>query len=306
LRVLFVYSGNLCDTNSLITNQGESLVNEGVIIDYFIIRGKGFIGYLKNLPSLRNTIKKGKYDLVHAHYSFSGYLAGLSTLKPIIVSLMGSDIHKNIILRSLTRFFYSSIWTTTIVKSNNMKMVTGLKKAIVIPNGINIEKFKPIDKNDAQKIVGYDSSKKHIIFVSDPRRKEKNYSLALEGYKMLDNDQIEFHVVYNVPHDKIPVYMYAADLLLLTSLWEGSPNVVKEALACNLPVVSTDVGDVMERIKGLKGCYIISDDPNDIAEKIKMAIQSTSSIRNYTSHSITDTIIAKKLTDIYNNILYGQ
>jgi glycosyltransferase involved in cell wall biosynthesis len=93
--------------------------------------------------------------------------------------------------------------------------------------------------------------------------------------------------------------------LLLTSTHEGSPNIVKEALACNLPVVSVKVGDVEERICGVENCYITTSEPNDIADKLYSVITSSRRANNGFEKvsSINSEIIAKKIIMIYNQIL---
>ena len=78
------------------------------------------------------------------------------------------------------------------------------------------------------------------------------------------------HELKGIPNSEVPYYLNASNVLLLTSLQEGSPTIVKEALACDLPVVSVNVGDVQERIEGIEGCYLASSDPGDISAKLRL------------------------------------
>jgi glycosyltransferase involved in cell wall biosynthesis len=80
----------------------------------------------------------------------------------------------------------------------------------------------------------------------------------------------EIHQLQGVPHDEVPIWLNASDILILTSLHEGSPNVIKEALACNLPIISVDVGDVRERVDGIEGCYLALPNPEDLAAKLRL------------------------------------
>lgn len=158
------------------------------------------------------------------------------------------------------------------------------------------------EKEIAQNMVGFDKSKKNIVWISNPKRLEKNFKLE-EAVELLDKNN-KLQVVINVAHEEIYKYMYSADLLLLTSLWEGSPNVIKEALACNLPVVSTDVGDVRELIDGLERCYICEYNAKDLAEKIKASLDEEENIQSRKKIGYLDEIkIADKLINVYKGLI---
>jgi glycosyltransferase involved in cell wall biosynthesis len=264
MKVLFVSSGNsLSGISPIVKNQGDSLKENGIEIEYFTIIGKGVTGYLRNIIKLRRFLKGRSFDIVHAHYSLSGYVASLSGARPLVVSLMGSDVWKGMLGKGIMKLFNRFFWDMLIVKSESMKKKIDTKNSHVIPNGVNFDVFQPIDKENAKKKVGFNYNK-HIIFVANPERREKNYQLAFKAFKLLNDPDVELNVVSGVGYKDIPYYYYAADVLLLNSLWEGSPNVVKEAMACNLPIVLTDVGDVKEVIGDTEGCHVTSFDPNDV------------------------------------------
>src|SRR5262249_36868175 len=92
---------------------------------------------------------------------------------------------------------------------------------------------------------------------------------AVEATKRLGINA-EIHQLSGVAHNEVPVWLNASDIVLLTSLHEGSPNIIKESLACNVPVVSVDVGDVRERIQGIEGCYLALPEPGDLATKLSL------------------------------------
>jgi glycosyltransferase involved in cell wall biosynthesis len=153
-----------------------------------------------------------------------------------------------------------------------MNRKIGFRDFEVIPNGVNMEYFGKYNSDDEKKFLGWDASKIHILFPSNPERFEKNYDLAKDALKILNNSEdYSLHYLKNIPYNSIPNYFYASDLVLLTSKWEGSPNVIKEAMACNKPIVSTEVGDIRWLLDGLKGCYISRHDANELALKIKLA-----------------------------------
>ena len=185
-----------------------------------------------------------------------------------------------------------------------MKDTLKLKKVLVTPNGVDFNKFKPINKNIALKEVGWNVSKRHVLFAANPNRPEKNFTLAKNGFDLLQNSDIELHCLEDVPNEIMPFYLNAADVILLTSLWEGSPNVIKEAMACNTPIVSTDVGDVKETLNNTKGCYIVYSLPNDIASKIKKALKFNEKTTGREDiKQLNSSIVAEKLLNIYNSVL---
>lgn len=310
MKVLFVSSGNhKQEISPIIQNQAFSLRNEGIAIDYFTIKGKGIIGYLTNIPRLRNVCKRNKFDIIHAHYSSSAIVATLSFPKiPIIVSFMGSDVLMNMFWRFIVKTT-SLFWKRIIVKSDEMKNKLRLNKILVIPNGVDINMFHEIDIEIAKTKLNYESDKKHILFLSDPSRCEKNYKLADEAVKRLNDDKIILHTVFDISKNEVVNYINASDLLLLTSLWEGSPNVIKEAMACNCPIVSTNVGDVEWVIGNTDGCYLTTFDPSDIGEKIKLAIEFSKKVGRTKGREkiieldLDSKSIASKIINVYQSIL---
>ena len=270
MKILFVCSGNSINGISpIIKNQGLSLENEGIDITYFTIIGKGLIGYLKNVKRLKDFINKNKYDIIHAHYSMSAFVASLAGSKPLVVSLMGSDVKSDKFYKIFIYLFNKYSWSKTIVKSEDMKMSLGIKGIQVIPNGVDLVKFKPLDQIECKKKLKWNCNKKQILFASNPNRYEKNYPLAKNSFALLDDINYELKVLENIANDLMPLYFNAADLVILTSLWEGSPNVIKEAMACNRPILSTNVGDVSNLLSNVEGCNIIEVNTQDIADKIK-------------------------------------
>jgi glycosyltransferase involved in cell wall biosynthesis len=288
LKILFVFSGNTSVSGSgkrqgggLIKNprhQGDSLKGMGYDVDYYQIRGKGFWGYIKNIPKIRRAIKKGKYDIIHAHYSYSAIAASLAGTHRMVVSLMGSDTFSSPMMLMIIRLFCWFRWSRVIVKTEEMAERIRCRKVTVLPNGVNTELFRPIDKVEARKELGL-PDRKIVLFAADPSRPEKNYKLASDAYDKLGREDTILLPVSDTPYNLMPYYMNAADVLLITSLWEGSVNAVKEALACNLKVVSTDVGDVSVNITGLSGCYITSFDADDIAGKLNEALENKTRTR---------------------------
>lgn len=304
MKVLFVSSGNSITGISPITfNQGESLRKIGINVQHYTLKGKGIIGYLKNVLPLRKFLKKNKFDIIHAHFSLSAFIASLSGAKPLVVSLMGWNVKVGV-TKQLVRIFNNLFWEACIVKSEDMKKGLGIKTIFVVPNGVDFERLKPIPKEIALKELGWNSEKKHILFAANPNRPIKNFQLAKEAVSLVPINNIQLHVLRDVPNEHM-VYLYnASEVTLLTSIDEGSPNVIKEAMACNCPIVTTNVGDVKEVINNTEGCYICNYDAKEIAEKLKLVLSNNYKTqgRENISH-LRSEIIANNIKEIYLSIL---
>lgn len=306
LRVLFVCSGNKTgQPGFVVTNQGESLRKLGVHVEYFTIKGRGFWGYFKNIPILARFVHSGSYDIVHSHFSLSSFVASLAGRFPLVVSLMGSDVYLSFVWRFMARTFYYTRWSSTIVKTEKMRELLKMDKANVIPNGVDLDRFIVMPKEVARSYIGFHSNKKLVVFVADPSRKEKNFDLAIQSVNHLKRNDIELLPVFNVSNEDIPFYLNAADLLILSSKWEGSVNVVKEAMACNLPIVSTDVGDVKENLEKVHGCYICDSTPNSLALAISKVLESnmrTNGREMLISLGLDSENVARKIIAVYEKI----
>ncbi len=313
MKVLFVSSGNSkCGLNPIISNQGESFAkySKDIRIDYYTVVGKGLRGYVNNIKPLRRKIHKEKFDVIHAHYSLSAFIASISGSNPLVVSLMGSDVKANFINKMVTRLCYLFLsWKAVIVKSEDMKQSLGIKNAVVIPNGVDIDRFRPFDKKECLTKLGWNLKKKHILFASDPEREEKNYHLTMLAVEHLEGYDIEVHTMVNIPNHDTPIWYNAADFTILTSLWEGSPNSVKESMACNSPVVATDVGDIKWLFGDEEGYFLTSFDENDCARQIENAIRfsekqvKTNGRQRIIDLGLTSSSIAESIFDVYRSVL---
>ncbi len=307
LNVLFVYSSQgIFARKHLVTTQGNSLKKVGVTVDYYDISGKGLFTYIKHIKELKRYTKTHKYDLIHAQFGYSGFTCAFAGCKPLVVSLMGSDYKLERASWLITKLFSRLFWDYTIVKSPKLLKHLKAKKSKIIPNGIDFARFEPIDREFARRQVSFRSSA-HILWVSDPKKKEKNFELARESLAYLETEDVELTIVNNVELDMVPFYYYAADVLLVTSKWEGSPNVVKEAMACNLPIVSTDVGDVTDITKGTIGCYITEANPQDVAIALDKALNFGKRTNGRSKIKYLDVdYISEKLIDVYRETISDQ
>lgn len=310
MKVLFVASGNKAvgTVSAFVQSQYDSLAEENLDMIMYPVVGHGFIGYISQLIALRRLIRREKPDIIHAHYSACGYLATLAAIGQkikVVVSLLGSFPIVDRKLKTV-RWCIDKAWDATIVKSERTR--SQLERNVpVIPNGVNLDQFRVIEQKEAQCKVGFEADKKHVIFVSNPSRSEKRYSLAQEAVALLADPNVELFPVFNKTHDEVVDYMCAADALIMTSVSEGSPNVIKEAMACNCPIVVTDVGDVHERLDGLDGCYVANTrKATEISELVGKALafgQRTEGRKALMEQGLTTREIARKIIKVYSNVL---
>jgi glycosyltransferase involved in cell wall biosynthesis len=309
MNILFVGSGT--DGGTIIKAQGESLKKSGIQVDYFFMNKGGFRGYFKSISRLRAKLQTKDYDLIHSHYLLSAIISSLSSKKPQVVSLMGSDVLDSTFLRWISKYLYFLRWKATIVKSDEMKALLKLKKIHVIPNGVDLDNFHPLNKTEAREKIGWDQST-YVLFGSNPDRKEKNYELAEKACKLINIPGIKLIPIKNIPHEEIILYLNACDTLLLTSFYEGSPNIVKEAMACNCPVVTTDVGDVRKILGSTEGCYITGYEPLDVAGKIALAINHravnhfTQGRKQLIQNRMDSNSVALSLKTIYEKLIASE
>lgn len=200
-----------------------------------------------------------EYDVVHANYGLMAPYALAQPHRPTVLTLWGSDLSGYVGFLSKA---CADCFDSVIVMSEEMNQQLG-RDAHVIPHGIDMDLFKPMPQSDARTAVGWDPDTNHVLFPYDPSREVKNYPLAervVDEARQELSETTNLQVVYGIDHEDVPLYMNAADALLLTSRREGFPNSVKEAMSCNLPVVSTDVGPLREQLDGIDNSYVCSSE----------------------------------------------
>lgn len=266
---------------SFVQAQMESLRPLGVEFDTLFIDGRASRwNYLRAVSQMHALLRKRRYDLVHAHFGLSGWVARCQLRLPVVVSFMGDDVlgrpRRDGSITAYGRFLQAAsfllarVVAAAIVKSAEMKSKLRLASAEVIPNGVDLNAFRPVDRDEACRALGLDPANKYVLFPYDPAEQRKRYDLIQAAVKesQAQIPAIEILHVRGVPRGRMPLYMNAANVLVLASIFEGSPNAVKEAMAVNLPVVAVDVGDVRELIGHTEGCYIVPREAKPMAEKI--------------------------------------
>lgn len=293
-----------------IQEQMDSLRSIGVNCVLFPIKKNGAFGYLKHFFLLKKMIRLEKPDLIHAHYGLSGLLANLQRKTPVITTFHGTDINNKKIR-----------WISSIVARLNIKSIyvtEHLKKlarnndGIVIPCGVDLSIFTPQSMELAKQKMKLDSSLNYVLFCSNFDNPIKNSPLAINAFNnarkrlSLDMELLELN---NFSREEVSLLLNASHCLIMTSFSEGSPQVIKEALATNRPIVSTNVGSVSELISDIEGCKLVEAELDSVADGlisgIKYSIENgaTEGRNHIKNNHLGLNQIATNIQSIYQNAL---
>jgi teichuronic acid biosynthesis glycosyltransferase TuaC len=285
------------DAGTFVHEQVSGLRARGLDIDVLVVGGKrDKLSYLHGARSFRRRMRERRYDLIHAHYVFSGVIARLQRQCPVVLSHHGIEV-----LQSWTAplsWAMSRLVDQVVVMSEEMRRALGLAHAYVIPCGVDLGLFQPSYQQAARIELGLPPNSKLVLYAG-LLRPEKRLDVIQAAVEILrdEDPQVELVVATGQPHERMPLYLNACDALALASDREGSPVVIKEAMACNLPIVSVDVGDVAQVIGGTDGCYICRRDPADMAQKLRLALargqrtNGRSAVRALTLEATVDALL---------------
>jgi len=344
MKILVVHSGNHEHVAPFVAEQVEALREAGCDVQMYGITGHGLVGYIRNLKGLKEAIRQFKPDVVHAHYGICGLLCTLQHLVPVVVTYHGSDINDRRVLPlsriAMRRADYNIFVSRKLLekaggnrfkfqdsrfkfqdsrfriqdsgsKNNNSQLLTLNSQLSIIPCGVDTNLFHLMQRDVACKVVNLDPTKRYILFAGAFDVEVKNPELAKATCEFVPEAILLELKGYS--REQVAALMNVADALLMTSHREGSPQVIKEALACGLPIVSVDVGDVKERTEGVAGCYVAKNyNAEELADLLNKAIEF--GINNERKKLLKDDMldnrhIALKLIKIYkvasNNSMYG-
>ncbi len=320
MKVLVIsnmYPGKNSYLGTFIKQQVEDMENEDLRMAKVVKNWKGYFAYVPFVLKNIFYLLLGSYDIVHAYYGFhSALFAAVIKRRPLIITFVGSDAliepSRNKVYRILQKFVISRS-DHIIAVSSKIKdvLVSDLgadsKKISVITFGIDFDLFKPSPQDKVREKLGFPSDMKLVLFPSNPHRIEKRFDIFNKAVELVqkENQNILPVILSNNrrSYSEVPLVMNACDVLVLTSDSEGSPTVIKEAMACNLPVVSVDVGDAREVIKDAGNCYVCKQEPVDIAESIKLVLHKNTraAARDNIKHLSSKTI-AKKIIELYAQV----
>ncbi len=305
MKILIVASYNKGRFAPFIVEQAEALKRAGCDVDWFGLQGKGVKGYIKNLPALKRKIKEFHPDIIHAHYGLSGLFAILQRKIPVVTTYHGSDINEKKVLRFSKLAMRLSAWNI-FVSQKTLDIAQPSKKYTLLPCGIDLSDLQLTNKAEARRKMGLDFEKRYILFAGAFDNQVKNAPLAIESVALLNNKSVELLELKDYSREQVTLLMCAADAFLMTSFTEGSPQVIKEAMACGCPIVSIDVGDVRERTDGVEGCFVANTrNPEELADLLKKALafgKKTSGREKLIADGLENRQVAAKLLAIYLNL----
>ncbi len=317
LRVLVVtaaYPEKGSSAGAFLEREVVGLRREG--IDVTVLHLKGKLKYITGAMKVFAASFSRKYDIIHGHYVFCGVVARCQFLKPVVISIWGAELLTNpdvpdTLSRKIGRAITPTMarivdWNTVPIFSMT-KLLPG-SSVRVVTQGIDFTSFYPIPQLEARKKLGLDLNLNHryILFCTDPKRPQKGFPIAEAAVAQLRQEgmDVELLVVNNLPQATLLLYYNAGDILVVPSYWESGPYVVKEAMACNLPVIATDVGDVRDVVQKTFGCVIAERNPEAFAAAIK---QTLLSVRKTTGRQdiahLTYRNFIEKVTSVYIDVL---
>lgn len=297
-------------TNSLgpLVEQIRSLRALGIEIDVLEMTGRTPFKYLRGIWRLRHKLANADIDIVHGHHGYCGWVARAQFKHPVVVSFMGEDALGMSFRSPLYSTYYGVVawmnrrlarWVNaTIVKSAEMKQALQFDDAHVIPNGVNTAQFHPLKMTHCRADLGWDQDGLYVLFGANPDDPRKNFGLAqraIEGAQEQLGQSITLVPLRGIAHTEVPLYMNACNAMIFTSLLEGSPNVVKEAMACNLPTVSVPVADVPWLFEDVQGYKVCAPDALSLADALTSLLAERLNKRSLAVNG-ADMLTRKKLT----------
>lgn len=314
---VYLIKGENANISNFVSDQIAAMNKHCSDVDFTVYTIKGRDSkwnYISSIPEIRRLIKTGGFDLVHIHYGLSGLfmlLPGKIDI-PVVVTFHGGDIqieqHHQIQVFLSKRIAKKCDAAITLNHKMDDIVRNYNTNTQIIPCSIDMDYFNPKDR------VINKSSIKKVIFPSFRSRTVKNYPLfqatiaKLKEEFGIETEEIDFN---NISRQQVHDYYMISDLVLLTSISEGSPGVVKEAMACNLPVVSTNVGDVAVNLDGVKNCAVANNMNADelaflCARSLNNEIDGKSGRERIFELGLDDKSVCSKIYKLYSELLNAK
>ena len=303
IRVLQIASSE----ESFFTQQVDALEAHGVECTTLVVRGDPSEGGARGMRAYADTYRdllaesRESYDIVHANYGLVGPLALAQPVRPVVLTLWGSEVmgYSNRLDR-ITRF--AAKRSDAVIAPNDAVSQRLDCDHEVVPFGIDLELFRPIDRVEARRRLGWDQSTQFVLFPYDTDRAVKDFERA-QRVVAQSVVNAELKPIHGIEYEEMPYVMNACDALLVTSKRESGPMVVREAAACNLPVVSTDVGFAADTLDGVENSYVCDTDSELVAALEEVLRSAGRSDGRKRIEKLTTSRMASELHAIYRDLL---
>jgi teichuronic acid biosynthesis glycosyltransferase TuaC len=226
---------------------------DGLELELFAFEPGGVRRYLRAARDLRRAHRHDSFDVVHAHYGLTGWTAlTLGRRAPLLVTLHGTDVDHRVV-GPLTRTLGRVVDVVAPVSASLARRLPGAgttRPAPVLPCGVDLDRFAPRERRAARTRLGLDPDGRYLLFPADPRRPEKRHDRARELAAAADAELLTYE---DLAPERVPDTINAANAVVATSEREGFGLAPLEALACEVPVLSTDVGIAPVALRGVPG-----------------------------------------------------
>lgn len=317
-KILIIASDKGGIFSPFVEEQVDSLNTIGAEVVRYPHRAHGILNYIKEIWHIRKLIYHERPNVIHAHFGLTGLAAAIAAIGlriSVVITYHGCDINDTKI-RPFSQFAMRLADWNIFVSYQQMINAFGDEnkakknsKWCILPCGVNIDTFDHSNVNEEWFNQNF-LAKKYVLFAGSFDSVVKNSILAKQAVEVYNSNYpdapLELLELRGYTRDEVVALMYKCDTLLLTSIREGSPQVVKEAMACGCPIVSVDVGDVKERLTGLDGCYVAtSRTPEELAQLLEKSISfgRTKGREQLLDAGLDNVQIAEKLLSIYTKLI---
>ena len=236
---------------SFVQEQVDDLQRAGLEIDVLYIRGtESRANYARAAVHLRRRLVSRPYDLVHAHYGLTGAVALTQRKVPVVTTFHGSETGY-VPWQTRVSWFVARM-SEPIFVSSDARVRMKLPRAHVIPVGVDVDLFRPLDRPAVRRELGWQPHARHVLLPGSRGNRRKGATLFDAVFEQVRDGAPDVQAVTldNLSREGAARVVAASDVVLMTSEFEGAPAAIKEALACATPIVSVPVGDVPRRSRG--------------------------------------------------------
>jgi glycosyltransferase involved in cell wall biosynthesis len=309
---------------AFIAEQVRSLRAAGVDMEVLFINPRATrLNYAFGVRHVIQKLRTGVYDVIHTHHTYTLPIVDLArTLVyrgiPVILTNHEGEALDETSIRSwhpasrlrrsitLKRLMARRADFVIFVSRKLAEAIATRNRYAVLPCGVDLDKFRPLDQAGCRQQLGIPAAAPVVFFPADPNAQGKRFALAKSAFDLFReaHPTAKLQTGGKIPHDEMPLYYNAADVVLQTSFYEASPTVVKEALACEVPLVSTEVGDTREIIDGVPYCFACPDTPCELASRLLCCVgrRTTGARRNLRAKGLSLDQVAQSLIQIYRRV----